>query len=252
MPEKTLDDLNQGEEQTPAGTGQPENNASASEDVDDTSEIDAIDSEIDTVLNTEDDDDADEGGDDGDDDEKDAVTLRKELEKKERNLKNYREGLLATKQKLAALKRARGKPETSQPVSEAPTKNDPNAPITKRDLQKQNADKAIKDITEFGRLPDGSVDKKIAQDINENWSQVVRYYRSTRGKDSPESIAEDILDAHTLFRRHTPLADDDEDGEAASTLASENGKPSGGSQEGKPKERKGGLLPKRQTAKDWY
>lgn len=243
MPEKTLD-LNSGEENTSSGNGQPGKNAPESD-----ASLDELDTEIDNILKPE-----DEGGEDDEDDEDgdDTVVLSKrEVEKLKRDNKNYRDGLISTKNKIKGLRNKSGNVE--QPAKPTTQKQgSDNEPVTKAEQYQTNSRTAIDDIC-AGEMPDGKKDAELGKDINDNWAEVVKYYTPRRGKMTSKAIMQDILDAHTLYRKHNPKASSEGgDREAEAELGNENGKPTGQSGEGgKPKERKH-VLPQKTSVQDWY
>jgi hypothetical protein len=70
--------------------------------------------------------------------------------------------------------------------------------LTKKDFQLSNQKTAISRITTATEFDSDSV-KDFKNDLAENWDEVIKNYTPRRGKDSPESIMEDIKDAYVLF-----------------------------------------------------
>lgn len=245
MPEPKSLGLKPAEEKTATENGQPENKAPESKpDVD----VSELESEVDQVLGDQGEDD-DEDEDIGEDQGDDTVVLPKsKLEKLQRDNKNYRSGLKSVKGKLKALK----KPEA--PITPKPTEAAklPDNVLTKDDLAKANEKRFFGSI-ESGKLVINGrdIDPKIVKDINDNWDKVAPYFTPRRGTDTFEGIAEDVLDAHILFRNREPLPKEDGK-DAEREIAEENGAP--GSEDnkgGKPTERKH-ILPRTSSPKEWY
>jgi len=227
--EKTLG-LNNGEEKTPSGGGQPQNNAS-----DSATNPEEISSEIDKTLGDQGKDDDDEI-DLGDDDDETVVLPKKKVQQILRDKKNYKQGLLSVKDKLKGFK----KPVPGSDEKPKPKSGD-DAPITRGDLNKANEKKAIVEACK-----DEAVDK--------NWAEIVKFYTPRRGKDSPEAIVADIQDAKTLWEKNAKPKDGDDKGEdkkSTADLAADKGKPAGKTGEGKPQERKS-ILSKKTPVQEWY
>ncbi len=231
MPEDKTLGLNNGEEKTPSGNGQPQNNAS-----DSATNPEELETEVDKILGDKKDDDDDIEG--LEDDDEDTVVLpKKQVKQILRDKKNYRDGLLSVKTKLKGFK----KPATSQPEKkQQPASGGDDAPVTRGDLNKVNEKKAIAEACK-----DDTTDK--------NWDDIVKFYTPRRGKESPEAILADIEDAKTLWEKNSKSksTENAEDKNAAADLASDKGKPAGKTGEGKPQERKS-ILTKKTPVQDWY
>ncbi len=244
MPEEKTLDLKNGEENTSSGNGQPEKKAPESNP-----ELDELDGEIDKILKPQE----DEDGDDKDDEDGDetVVLSKREVEKMKRDNKNYREGLISTKNKIKGLRNKPGNVEQPSKTTTQKQGSDSD-PVTKADQKKANSQIAIDDVCN-GDMPNGKKDVERGKDISDNWFEVVKYYVPRRGTMTPRAIMKDILDAHTLYRTHNPKKEPaGGDRKAEAELGNENGKPTGGSgEEGKPKERKH-IIPPRTPVKDWY
>lgn len=65
--------------------------------------------------------------------------------------------------------------------------------LTKADFFKSNERKAIREIT-------------ADAEIKANWNEIIPFYTPRRGKETPEDIKEDILDAITLYKARNPGA----------------------------------------------
>lgn len=213
MPEDKNLDFN--EEDTSAGDGQPEdkNNTSAPSD-------EELDDAIDNILKEGDDD-------DGDDEEETVIVSKKEYEKTERDRDNYKKGLLSLKEKG---KKKTEKKEVKQ-VDE---------PLSKKEFQKANENQAIRIACKDS-------------DIEENWNKIVKFYTPRHGKNDVEGIVEDINDAHTLFQKKNEDKEDDEDKKSTADLASDKNLQAGDTSKKKNSklERKS-VIPKKETAQDWY
>lgn len=73
--------------------------------------------------------------------------------------------------------------------------------LTKADFFKSNERKAIREIT-------------ADAEIKAVWNEIIPFYTPRRGKETPEDIKEDILDAITLYKARNPdapLKDDSAD-----------------------------------------
>lgn len=241
MTEKTFD-LKSAEEIAATAAGQAEKNAPVVDATVDTTEIEST---VDDLLKT-----GDEGQDDeGDDDDDDTVVVpKKKFERIQRDLGNYREGLIAVKAKAKGLK-----PKLSEKPAEPPEKK-PDLPadvMTTSKFEKINQDKVINDIESGTLLIDGKENPDVVKDLNEHWADIIKLYVPRSGKQTSEAIVKDILDAHILFRARNPKQDDT-DAEASRKISQEHGKPTGQADNGsKPPERKH-ILPQTTSPKDWY
>lgn len=215
---------------TPESTGAATDPADKQTTVD--TDADALESEIDGILNAKDD--------DSDIDEDDTVAIpKKKLEKLEASKENYRKGLLSAKDKIKGFKKA--KPAAAAPAAPAnqPKPNAGDTPITATQLNEREAIKeAEKDSV-----------------LNDNWQEVMKYYTPRHGKDSVKAILKDIEDAKTLFLKDNPdkaATDDQGEEDATATVAADTVKPKAGSQgNGKTTPRKS-ILPKRTSPSEWY
>ena len=237
MPEEKTLDFNGGEKKPSSGAGQPGNNDHGSDN-------DDIDSEIDAIIK------GDKGDDDidlGDDDDEDTVVLsKKQVAKLQENLKHYKAGLTSVKTKWSPIvKAAKGKPagnaDDAGGKKKEQVKNDDDAPITKADQRKGYEKAAIKEAC-------------TDDEVNKNWSEIIKYYSPRHGRDSADDILADIKDAKTLWKSNQNT-DDDEEGEdkkSAAQIAADKGKAAGsGSKEGKEKEKKHLMMQKTPIQK-WY
>jgi hypothetical protein len=233
MPEEKSLSLNGGEEKTPSGNAQPGNNAQESVSDDD------IEKEIDTILSGSDDDD------DDDDDDDTIVLPKKQVEKLKANLQNYKEGLLSVKDKLKhSSKGKQAGSDDSKKAEKKPATDDDNTPITKADIRKGYEKEAINKACED-------------EEINDNWTEIIKFYTPRHGKDSVEAQLKNILEAKYLWEKDRDEAGSKKDDKAgddkksAAELAAEKAKQAGTGSGGKTKESKH-VLPTKTPIKDWY
>jgi hypothetical protein len=228
--EKSLS-LNNGEDKTPSGGAQPVNNTQVSDE--------EIDKEIDSILaNSENDDD-----DDDDDDDDTIVLPKKQVEKLKENLKNYKEGLLSVKDKLKHSAKSKTASDNDSKKPDKKVVDDDDAPITKGEIRMENEKKAIAKACED-------------EDIEKNWTEIVKNYSPRHGKDSVNDIVKDIKAAKYLWEREKEDNgdDDEEDGDdkkSTAEIAAEKAKTAGTGSKGKTKESKH-VLPTKTPIKDWY
>ncbi len=149
----------------------------------------------------------------------DVVLSKEKFQKLVEAKENYKKGLLTYKEKLKA------KPKETDY-------------LPKQDFYKANEKTAI--------------DKFVKEnpDVENNWSEFVKHYSGKRGKDSVESIIQDLDDAKTLFSKYNPPKSP-EDNDAKANLAKETSLPSAQGADGKSPQ-KGGLIPKKSHPSEWY
>lgn len=70
--------------------------------------------------------------------------------------------------------------------------------LKKSDFELANQKKAIKAVTTVSEQ-DSEEQKKLKSDVLENWDAIRQFYTPRRGKDTPEDVQEDIMDAYVLF-----------------------------------------------------
>ncbi len=228
MPDEKTLGLNEGEEKTPAGNGQPGKDASGHE-----LDHEDIESDIDKILGDQDD--SDEDVDDFEDEGDDTVVLpKKKLEQILRDKKNYKAGLLAVKNKIKG-----GKGGSSKTQEKPKDKTDGEAVMTKADFYKINSKKAIDFVCEKD------------PEIENNWAEIIKFYSPRRGKETAKGIVKDIRDAKTLWKKSQKKGDTAENKSAAADAGTDKGKPMGAKGGGKPKERKS-ILTKKVPIQDWY
>lgn len=178
-----------------------------------------------------------------------TVTLPKDkLEQVVKERGNYRSGMLKAKDGLKKLKpvKAEAPAKPAEPAKPA------DAPLTRSDFEKSNQDTILEGIEAGNLSVDGAaVESDVVKDISDNWLEVLKYFTPRRGSQTQNAVANDIMDAYTLFRKRSPKPKNDEDGETTSDLSTESGKPQGRTPEGK-SEAKGGILPKSSPVKSWY
>jgi predicted CopG family antitoxin len=155
-------------------------------------------------------------------DDGDTIQLSREVyDKLLTEKENYKKGLLSAKEKIKST------PKESK--SEF---------LPKQDFYKANEKEAIS--------------KFIADnpEIKEQWSDFVQHYSGKRGRDTVNSIVQDLDDAKTLFQKHNP-AKDTEDKSAQADLSKESAEPRAQGQGGAKQEKKS-LFPKRVPVTEWY
>ncbi len=110
----------------------------------------------------------------------DALT---DLEEIRREAKKYR-GIASRKERHPEVPVVKATPDTPY--------------ITRDEFYDTNRRKAIESIEQF---TDTDPLAEIKREINEHWSDIVPYYVSRNGQDTPEKILEDIFDAHLVWQR---------------------------------------------------
>ena len=75
--------------------------------------------------------------------------------------------------------------------------------LTKADFYKSNERKAIQQAT-------------ADAEIKANWAEIIPFYTSRHGKDTPEDILEDIKDAITVYKSRLPAKVEDDSADALS------------------------------------
>ena len=155
--------------------------------------------------------------DDGDTIQLSKGEYNKLLDEKE----NYKKGLLSAKEKMKLT------PKESK--SEF---------LPKQDFYKANEKEAIS--------------KFVAEnpDMKEQWSDFVQHYSGKRGRDTVNSIVQDLDDAKTLFQKHNPQKEA-EDKSAQADLSKESAEPLAKGRGGDVKEVKP-LLQTRTPVTEWY
>lgn len=242
MPEEKTLDFNSGEESTPADGGQSDNNAPGADSTDLGDDIDSIiadsEKESDKDVNlTPDDDEADT-----------IVVSTAKLKKLQTASKNYKKGLLSIKGKI---KKGEGEKKTEKkeekPEKKPDAKKKEDQTLTVKDFQDRESKRAIKKAC---------ADKDKGKEMDENWKDIMKYYRPLRSKDDADEIVKDIFDAHTIWKSKQKKDDkegDEGDKKARAALAKEKGEGGGGDEGGK-KDEKGRkrVLPKRTPVQEWY
>jgi hypothetical protein len=229
--EKSLD-FNPGENQTPAGAGQPGNNNSASD-----SSNEDLDKEIDETLTKNKDDDNIDLGDDDDDDT--VVLPKKKVKELLTARDNYKKGLLAVKEKLKAKK----------PAAPAAKNQEANASGQSDDVKAIMKGIADEAITEACKDPF----------VNENWSGIIAEFDKATPRTSKTAIIRGILKATAAFKQLNPSVveeynkkhEDDEDNNASADLSRSNGLGKSSSGAGQ-KPVKKSILPKRTPVTEWF
>jgi len=158
-----------------------------------------------------------------DSEEDDSVVLSKDKFKKLVETKeNYKKGLLSYKDKL------------KQKPKEEEKKGDY---LPKKDFYKANEQAAIAKFVKENPDAEGS------------WKELVKHYSGKRGKDNTDNIIQDLDDAWTLYQKHNPPKDS-ENNEAKAELSKEESLSS--SKGGGEKPQKKSIIPKKTRPSDWY
>jgi hypothetical protein len=154
-----------------------------------------------------------------DSEEDDSVVLSKDkFDKLVEAKENYKKGLLSYKEKLK-----------SKPKEEAPKEAPKETPVDEK--------KAIESFI------------KENPEMEDKWSDLIQYYSGARGRDSIDSIKQDLDDAKTLYLKYNPPKES-EDKKARADLSTETSLPAVEGKGEKPK--KGGLIPKKVSPSEWY
>lgn len=146
----------------------------------------------------------------------------------------------AKKQRAIAARLAKGdnKDEEAAVVVPPAKVEAPAAPtqgeyLSRKDFEKSNEKKAIRLATTPSDTDDEAT-QAAKKEVNENWEGVRLYYTPRRGKDTPEDIAEDILDAHAAWKRKKGNKPADAHTETAREITrTPNARPSGSPQPAK-------------------
>lgn len=132
---------------------------------------------------------------------------------------------------------------------EKPGHLDPSQFVTKAEQAKKNEQKAIKLATE-AQEGDSEELSELKEEIDANWDAIKRFYRNVSGKDDPQDIYEDILDAHAAWKRRGPAPKGDGGKQATADLsASRGGK---GTSPKNPQPARKRILSKESKPSEWY
>ena len=224
-------------DETPTGTDQPE-----AKDTEDSPDSPDLEKEIDTIVGDETPDEDDLKEDDVEDLGDGTVVLSKDklekLKKKASDGTNYRKGLLGIKSKL----KKTDKTEKEKATPEKPAEADGDSEFVKKTDLDAKEQKAA--IAEAEKNPV----------IDQNWDVIMNFYRNPGVGSSQKEYEKAIKQAFILWKDDTGYEEEEseEDGTATSDLATEKNKPTGDStDDGKKKKRKS-VLPKKQSASEWY
>ncbi len=203
-------------------------------------ELEGVESEVEKTLSQKDDDTIET--EEYEYDKTKVVVPKDKFEKAMTDKKTYKGGLSTVKEKLkeakAKLKDSRGQKATEEKPKDEPK---PGEFITRSEVEKTNEKEAISEATK-----DPVTDQ--------NWDEIVKYYTPRHGRATSKDILRDIADAKTLWEKDNPDKVKPKDGDdgAAAKLAAEKAKAGDGAGAGGNEERKGGILPKKTTPKEWY
>ena len=106
----------------------------------------------------------------------------------------------------AEAKKARAIARRVEKKEETPKAQSPDTSqfLTKTDFYKSNERKAIREIT-------------ADAEIRAAWNEIIPFYTPRRGKETPEDIKEDILDAITLYKARNPVVEKDDSADQLTT-----------------------------------
>lgn len=122
--------------------------------------------------------------------------------------------------------------------------------VTKKDLYKTNEKAAIKSATTISKDDSDEV-KAIKADLDSHWDEIKGFYTGQSGKESPEDIVEDLMDAHAVWlRRNKGKKNDGEDKDAKANLATDRGVRGGGKDSSYQARKR--ILPKYTKPSEWY
>jgi hypothetical protein len=145
---------------------------------------------------------------------------KEEYEKLLEDKENYKKGLMTYKEKV------KGQPKEDV--------------LTKTDFHKINEKKAI----------DAFI--KDNPEVDSKWSDFISFYRDSSGRNTVEDIVNDLDDAKTLFLKHNP-AKEEEDNQTKAELTSEKSLESSSSNDNKPQKGSNKFLEaKGKPIQEWY
>lgn len=140
-------------------------------------------------------------------DEEEEVTIKRGALKKLHSVKeNYKTVAVAAKKSP--------KVEPKQPVEDKKEEY-----VTVASVQKKNEKDAIVRATVVSDSDDEDT-QVLKKEIDENWDSIKAFYTGKGGKDDPNAIYEDILDAHAAWKRRYGSAKDTGTKTAAELAAS--------------------------------
>ncbi|MBT9165079.1 MAG: hypothetical protein DDT23_01094 [candidate division WS2 bacterium] len=165
----------------------------------------------------------------------DTVTISKsELEKIQTERENYRKAVIR-------LNKAKGRflpgLEPSKPKEEEFGREEEEF-VTKKELQQRDQKSAIIKACED-------------PEIDENWDEIIVYYRPISGTETVEEIVADIQRAKKAWRADNPLPEKPKvEKKPEAELAVEKGLGKGKEKEAKPPKKT--IIPKKSKMEDWY
>lgn len=232
MDPKQLPAIDNGEDNSSSGNGQPGKQQSSNE-VDVNAEADQIVSEADKILSQQV---PDLQGEEDEEDNSFVKVKKTDLEKQKEALKNYGTGLKSLKERASKLKPTKSEKKEETPVSQGAE-------------QKKQPDRIIQ------------VNQKAAiakacenPEIEKNWGEIMKYFKYSRDPDLVENIVADIDDAFTLWQKHNSRSGQGGSGnrDAQRHLSTDNSRSSGGSGQGGGDGEKKSVLPKKVPISSWY
>ena len=202
---------------------------------DDTTEDTSVETEVEEETDnlTEDDEETEDEPEPEESDEETVTLSKAELEKLKEERDNYKQGLLKAKGK--------DKPKV---VSKKDDKF-----VTQSEFYKANEKSAIETATVFTDS-DTEQEKELKTELNEHWSDIMKFFSGRSGKQTPVQIVEDIKDAHAAWKRRQTKPADKENKQVLQDLSKSHS-------DGKsPKEDKGGerkrIIPKSEPMDKWF
>lgn len=124
------------------------------------------------------------------------------------------------KGKQSAYHRVKGELEI---LKKKPVVSDNPQVLTKEDFYK-TIEKKAKRLVTIPSDTDAEEVKQVKTDIAENWDAVFSYYVPRSGKDTEEAVVEDLMDAHTIWRKKNPAKQVENKGDELSVTSGVVGK----------------------------
>jgi hypothetical protein len=176
-------------------------------------------------------------------DEEETVTVKRgDLKKLHTNKENYKTVAIAAKKKPKETVVVAPKPEGEKPDEKF---------VTVESVRKNNEKIAIHAVTTVNSADDADT-QALNKEINDNWDLIKTFYTGKSGKDDPEKIKEDILDAHAAWKRRYGSSAQKPKDKTAAELAASRGKGGSGGVVEVPGARKR-ILPQAKNPKEtWY
>lgn len=148
--------------------------------------------------------------------EEEEVTVKRgDLKKLHTNKENYKTVAIAAKKKPK---------EAAVIVPKTDEKKPEEKFVTVESQQLKNQKEAIKLATVPDSKNDDAETVALKTEINDNWNAIKAFYTGKGGKDDPQAVYEDILDAHAAWKRRNGSSEKKVDGtKTAADLAASRG-----------------------------